>query len=1386
MFAQPSVQSPSPLTSFNYSAPQLIERGAVAVRQKHDFFRNLWGVPEDLARMMESNNNMQPLDIIGQYKDRALQIPSSYLTAAILNGQASWLSDTAAPIFPTSEFNFTAQFKEMNQIEFTRTAVGGIPNEQTYRTTSWKDTIEKVQLNARLEMDLALDPNFGEEAWLFQLAGLASNAMLTIHKTIAYSIIHIGYTNLVGENIRNNAYDLARALAKEEESFGIAALDQTKYERMIRRVRDIILDFDTVIIPHGAINYLAELKGESTSMQSQKVCMDPVTQQLQWEFCKGKKSVRTVTYGDEVMHFVEMPQFRINMQRDASKEQVMRTSVTVAQAYQCDPDNKVGVFDASALKQENLDLYLFKQDKNQGDEVKVSFIEALESAFYWDEEREDGLSPYVHSYLNLKNNQVKQDPNLIPWNYNKSNTKRPTRDNIQRESRFDYDNPNLEYIRDREQVLDMRGYRDQYFGLPYDAEKQEYKIPKRQGDFALDVLPNRAIHKCAKAIAHIASVMSGHSMDFDMMQNEFYRLMSDLDSAPWTDEWIRALINTNISNMYDYSAGGEPVFSPAIKKNQTQNEVYGEETKPSMFPNAADIQEWRPNRFGGLDLPRKNGRFTEKFPAGFGSLPGILTIANEANDDTSEWRELGLRAKRVVDYLELVDTMISEYIGPSEVNDASLTSQWFHVNSSLSTLVDSYRHFKSPVFLAVPQQTNIGELPTLNTLRRFYDAQFVTDVDNFHANTPLVGPLISNSTKFVVILDTFSGEKTGKALFTSLDGKSGLYASVLNKLVDYTINSVYNHPNADTQTSLSAMLFITKSLIAANDDKTQLTAVNKNMDIMLNINSNKKGNTDGIALLENIRKQNYDDRHGQVNAEVVVLRDRESELRKSKPKLGKDKPSYDQQVKALNDLNRLGGKPANQEEAIVLEEAAKLLAPKNRSTTVTLDLDNPGPLTFLRSPLVSGDRLIEYMKRSAIPLIKPANPNVFYEAPLDIITDETMSHPVFASHKKGTRVHFNALPYAQLFRQGLNGSTFGAAPSNDYSSRASSRKQTYTSSRSRDIGDFVGRGFGAIPVDDNDYQQQQRRAYARPPVRQVDENDTDYERREQEFNKFLQDDEYFGPYEARYAYLNTISSPFERVLFKAIMMAPNRITIHRKLATIGQKLVNVMIFRLFIQHVMSSTIVMKAGSTTLRTAVGHGKVWVNTEQRGYSTINAGFYLGTVRANPGNIHMIPHTFPEAFIGGMGTDFMRDKSHFRLRTTDKESFISMITPITETQYTYPIHILNLPTYKSKDTTNAPHNRKWSGSDYFAHVFGYNMLYEVHGQIEDSKRHYGHSFDVSLCVHRGPVRYTEGNGRTRQVAGTGPRGAVRMNIAGAERTWSGGGVNFPDIASDLLRRQ
>lgn len=1407
---------PQSLMSFNYgNALSPMERGSLAVRNRNDFIRNIWGVPTDLAPTLETSPNMQPMDLIGLYKERSLEIPSVQLTAMILNGQASWLTDSAVPIFPTSDFNFVSRSKEMNCIEFTRTAAGGIPNQQTYRATSWKDTIEKVQLNARLEMDLSLDPNYGEEEWLFQLTGLAANAMLTIHKTAAYSIVHIAYTNLVGENIKENPYDLSRLLAKEEANFGLAAFDQNRYLRAIRDMDALVPDFDLVIIPSNAVSYIANLLGEQTSMQSQKVITDPVTGNVLWSFAQGKKSVGTIQFAEKTIHFVEMPKFQINMVLDAQIEKPLQTSVTIGQVYPPDPDVKAED-NILSTREDNLDIKIFFQTKNQGDERKISIKEAYGAAFYWDEKsrRGDGLSDYAHSFVHHKTQGVISNSNLIPWEYNDANNKRKNDNDINTETGFDNNTPNMDYIVGKEQLLDQRGWRERFFGVTYDPVEKIYRLPKRIADFELWAIPNKWIHKSARAIAHVAN--SCCNVDLDGMMAETFSLLDDLNDVLPTDEYLKELINANVDRMYNYNrvgADGTPAFEPSRRAPLKK------EDGSVRFENASQIDEWKGNRFGTLDPPRRTGLITETNPFGFGNGHGLERLAKEADDDQSEWREVGIRAKKVISFWRMFSDLLTKYIGPNDLNDPDLTMPWYEKKSDVAVMIDHFMPYRAPVFLAVPRSVRITRPASQKRSSVLLSDEFLqatrADVAFFKGTNenPSDSP-VSNVAKFISVLDTYTTatstpsetqvDTLGGKLIAYVANNSGVYPGLLNRLIDFTVSQIVDKPSTGSVTKqLNILAYIARRIHSAvggeidvSKDKNlegALVRIGKELD---SFSINTKASKSALELYEGtIEKdstiQAYQKENGPKIAPVIKrIKDQEERVRNiinaSREVLADNGPSYDVQVRNVNDFIRFTrSPPQNDEDVARLDRATRFLTdngiaqPTNEVTgkpSIYLNLADRQTSTFLRAPITGGNRLYEYLQRTPNPLVKPSDPAAFHERVLEIVTPETMKHSSFATRSKTLGVSLTALPFSQTFRRGLglnsSSTTSNGNVGNDIFGDISTKSKKKYASNAMDISQFMSTKPSASFGDkyDDDFKKSAARKdfFGNAP-----QNDD-------QFLRQLKKEEYFGPIESREAYsAKYISSQFEKAIYKAICMAPNRILIHERLAAIGQKLVNVLIFRLNIQHVMSSTIVMKMGGGVLRMAVGHGRVWVSVNQQGINTINAGFYLGTVRVRPNAITMLPFTFPDEFVGGMNIDYMRDISHFHRRTNEKESMIVVLSPVSESLYQYPLHVLNLKTYQRRDTVNAPWLAKWSSSEYITHVLREKTLTDAQGRIENDRKSYGYAYDCSLVAHRGPVRYSDPSDphKSNLVAGTGPRGHIRMNKPGAEQVFSGLAIKFPE---------
>ena len=1336
----------SSLMNFQYSNPLFpIERGALAVQNRTDFFRNIWGVPDDLERVLASNNNMQSMDIIGMYKGRELEIPSNQLTAAVLNAQAGWLSESIAPIFPTAEFNFTSKFREVNNIEFTRTAAGGIPNEQTFRTTEWKDTIEKVQLNAPLELDLALDPNYGADQWLMQLGGLAANAMLTIHKTIAYSLLHIAYTNMVVMNVKESKFDLSRLLMKEEEYFGIAALDQTKFLRMVRRFESSIPNLDTVIIPHNSINYIAEQLGESTSMQSQKLITDPTTGQLLWAFAEGPKSVRSVRYGERTINFVEMQQFRVNMDQDeddGQMEQPLKTSVTVAQIYPPDPDVKLD--DTACLREDALDIAIFHQGKRQGDIERVSIKEAYGAAFYYDESSPDGISEYVHRFAEFKTRAVLHDEGLVPWEFNGGNNVVRKGQDLNTETGYDNDHPNMAYVVGKENLNDMRGWRDRFFGLTYIAAEKKHKVPKRIIDFELWAIPNKAIHKAARGVICAAQCGADCDMGLDSLVGETRSLLNDIANEEWDDTYAQALIDANVERMFVNGS-----LAPARRR------------ATDMYPEGT-VDEWRGNRYGALNLPKRTGGMTQVYPPGFDSGPGLQTLAREADNAESEWRDAGRRAKKVVSGWHQISGAVRKYVGPTDTNHAGLTSPWFHQEDETAVLIDHLRPSKGPVFLQVPSDvTNNTVAPSAAEVRRFADDRLTQEVASFRGDAPAPSGPVSDTAAFIAIIDALPGTANGETLIAPRVTAS--YAEVLEKLIGYVMRNIYDalvrSPNASVNNSYRIAAY--------------------NADRLYNVRTGNNADTPSTTAALTEIGNALDD---AANADMKVIRANTGQPDDRKIKdIVKSLNAHDDQgipqlENALNAYYRLSRRvELNAEDAAELDVAIDVIG--NVQPNILAPSQAEG--RYLRAPLMAGDRLAEYVARSPRGLVRPARRETNYEDFSASLSKEGFAH-LSRTYNAEDPMPLTALPYSQVYKQNLSKSGIAATMMGTKSAKKSdifdeiSVKSKALPARSMDIGDFITTSKSGIASSSMQFAAGSTGSQLRG-TRGFSAGASD----EAQFARFLASEEYFGPAEARMRYASEHCSPMERVIFMAICMAPNKITIHQRLANIGQKLVNVLLMRLSIQHVMSSAIVMKAGYETIRTAVGHSRVMVTTESRGISRINASFFLGTVRTNPNAIQMMPYVFPDSFVGGMNMEFMRDPSQLQNTPNEKGSLIAVLSPISETKYEYPLHVMNLPTYTRPDIHSAPYMRKYSSSEFISFVLGEKRLNNIQGHIENNKKHYGCAFNISLCLHRGPVVYTDSHGNKKYVAGTGPRGAWRMNKPGAELTWSGQTVKFPDHA-------
>jgi hypothetical protein len=176
------------------------------------------------AQMMDDVKNLQNLDLTQAFLNQSFQIPSAFIPAAMINQRNVPLTSFFCALWPTDEFNFHIVREEWNQIEYTDVAEGGIPDEPTFSSWGWTQKLGKKKQRVTMSLNLVMDKQKGGQVWTKNLAVLASDAILTLLKEIAYAIYMTGWRNLALENMRATHATLPLLYATETEDFMIFAL----------------------------------------------------------------------------------------------------------------------------------------------------------------------------------------------------------------------------------------------------------------------------------------------------------------------------------------------------------------------------------------------------------------------------------------------------------------------------------------------------------------------------------------------------------------------------------------------------------------------------------------------------------------------------------------------------------------------------------------------------------------------------------------------------------------------------------------------------------------------------------------------------------------------------------------------------------------------------------------------------------------------------------------------------------------------------------------------------------------------------------------------------------------------------------------------------------
>ncbi len=599
-----------------------------------------------VSKALDPMEFRQSLDLAQTYVNRSQPIISTWLTAAILNSGNRFLLSVAAPLWETDEMNFHTSRKEWNCIEYDDVAEGGIAGETSFSKWGWTDKLKQKKQSATVTMDLALDETYGKAEWDENLAQLASDALLTLYKEVAYAIMTIGYTNMVEDRAKNIPFDLSRLYQAETAAMMVFAMDQNRGFDMIRALEERIPGLNLVILPRGASRFIREVHGESRRMEGTLITTNQQTNAIEARIVDGPDSFKSVKLGNGTLDFQEMPGFRTNS-RDPSTEDPLVAKITLAQFFppnhqDCD-DDEVVTCDATALQ-----MRVFYQTKEVGNYHWIQFAEMLRHCWQWD--RESG-APSV--YLR----QAAQDMNRL---------------GVKPAVEHSYGRPGTS-VHKFENLRDMDTFRDVPTGVTFDAEAMVgtvkrglWRVANHMGGYGTDALPNAALNKVGRCVA------KRFERDFGInLAQLFYEtrsLLDDINTAEYTEAYITAFFAANT-----YGAGA--VASDGV----------------TQFPV---------NDVGSMRLPVGAGLEESLYPAGFASGPGLVTLAREANKPGSAWRVAGTRSAALVQAFEKLGRFLEHHVPGSEAVNPKNAGPWHGAQGSrAAVMIDTLVGRGAPVFV---------------------------------------------------------------------------------------------------------------------------------------------------------------------------------------------------------------------------------------------------------------------------------------------------------------------------------------------------------------------------------------------------------------------------------------------------------------------------------------------------------------------------------------------------------------------------------------------------------------------------------------------------------------------------------------------------------------
>jgi hypothetical protein len=869
------------------------------------------------------------------------------------------------------------------------------------------------------------------------------------------------------------------------------------------------------------------------------------------------------------------------------------------------------------------------------------------------------------------------------------------------------------------------------------------------------------------AVADLVGQMQPHAFNKVDLIDVAITMLAKISSSDGAKERaiaddIVALVNEIERQTYDQTYWSE-IIAENISDSVPGNDWVGEMTPPDMTDQGyPQVSEWKPNAYGSLKLPTAD--VGGVLPAGFANYPGLLTLSQEANKG-NQWSELGKRARAAVEFIDRLVHLMRTALPTSSVTDAKNRQPWFHEPNAATTLFETaFSGPRDPIFIT--SLPILGRATTTSHISSLGDSKTIS-IGPTRVKFPIEAgrdPHLAPASELAenLIRGNASIELAFGELKKAMGGnESTLYAYMLANVTQWGVASLRKYIYALGTSSETGAKILTN--LYSSDRKVVADAKKQFQSLV-----------SGLAVdAENGYDYPIDVRHISGNPSSFDLKPKKSDSSPVKAglieKLAKKAESLGLKDLDLHDTSKLNGLSSDSEWKKLSSEYISAIAPSQMEETSIIKSrvdvgDRSSNSKFHRSPLTMSKKLAENLPIGS--LIRQSDPATNHDR--DLIGTAAKSMSLFGRAAYTDLDTLIKNPELRNLKDiTVIAKTMAQEPVSN-KRKASTQRQGSSKKRSQFVNvldsDDEDESFGPRIVPDSGMDYEDNDAV----LRNVDNRRREYATL------------YNGNLAHRYREANTITNPLLRACALVFIFSKN----NGKLwdAMIENNIhvpIDLILWRIGIEHSMSNFILMKGGLNTGANLYGHANVADGADVVNKMVYNhVTWYSKAMVWRDQNIALIENIKPDKYLGGNNCKFITGPKDLENKSKNRPSIIVTAVPCGESE-DYP-KCMSITGHVQHPNFNSSMNGK--DKCHYSSAYFYDSIY---GFSKKANRDLGRHrfFDVPETINVIAFQGQQANYNTasglfnKWVYCTGHRG-MYGSVPGAAQVWNGAVAYFKEF--------